>query len=422
MSLPATATTADRSLRALYITYDGVLESLGQSQVLPYLRGLAAGGARLWLLSFEKPADWRRLGAGEVNALRQTLASQGIVWEPLIYHKHPTVLATLYDVCRGTLRGWRLARRERLAVVHARSYVAGIMAWTISRLTGSKFLFDMRGFWADERVEARLWAPSGRLYRMAKRWERRLLHDADAVVTLTQTAKAEVERLAGANHHERRLTVIPTCVDLTRFQPRPKLSPRLEALGLGGRFVLMYSGAVGTWYLVDEMARFFRALRQRVANAHFLVLTRQEHAPVRRAIHTAGIQPQCVSVESVPFDEVPSWLALADAAILFRRPAYSLQGVFPTKVGEFLACGVPVVANAGIGDLDGLIDAHRVGIVVPQFSPAAFDQAAGCLLELVKDPDLALRCRRLAETLGTERGIAAYRELYGVLAPQVLPC
>jgi len=61
------------------------------------------------------------------------------------------------------------------------------------------------------------------------------------------------------------------------------------------------------------------------------------------------------SVARVPPQEVPSELQLSDLGLAFREPSFSQAGVCPIKVGEYLLCGVPVVANGGIGDLDAVL-------------------------------------------------------------------
>lgn len=403
-------------VRVLYLSYDGILEPLGQSQVLPYLRGLEAAGIQISLVSFEKP-DLVRKAGGAITTLQQDLAVRNIDWSMLIYHKSPTVLATLYDICRGIILGSRLIHRRNLNVVHARSYVAALMAWWLTRQTGAKFVFDMRGFWADERVEGGLWSQGGLLYRTAKRWETRLLRAADAIITLTWSAKAEIERFPIFDHRPPAITVIPTCVDLTRFQVRPKSTHLLQELGLEGRFVLMYSGALGTWYLLDEMVQFYRAVAQRVSGAHFVLLTGADRERIHRSLEAQGLTPAEVTVRSIPYGEMPEWLSLADAAVLFRRPSYSLKGVSPTKVGEFIACGVPVVLNAGIGDSDGIVGGHRVGVLVFRLEPGEYSRAAEALLDLLGDPMLRARCRAVAEEFALERGISRYAETYAALVP-----
>ena len=120
-----------------------MLEPLGQSQVLAYLEKLA-GDRAIHLVSFEKPGDWSDLSNRE--AVRGRIESAGVHWHPLRYHKRPTAVATAWDILRGTLVGARLVRRYRLPIVHARSYVAAVMATAIKRLTAAKLLFNMRGF------------------------------------------------------------------------------------------------------------------------------------------------------------------------------------------------------------------------------------------------------------------------------------
>ena len=397
------------SARVLYISYDGLLEPLGQSQIVPYVRGLAARGATIHMLSFEKSLE-------DAGAQRRQLQADGVQWTALRYHKSPSVPATLYDVLHGVLAGWRLIRRERITLVHARSEVAGIMAWMLKRLTGARFLFDMRGFWPEERVEGGLWRAGGWLHRAASAWESQLVHEADAVITLTRAARQVLERHPHFIARPRRIVTIPTCVDLDRFRPQLKSPERVRELGLEGRFVLAYSGALGTWYLLEEMARFFRAVARRIEPAHFLILTGSPEASVRRALAAHEVPQDAVTVRAVPFAEMPEWVSLADAAVLFRRPAASLTGVCPTKLGEFLACGVPVALNAGIGDCDELIHAHRVGVVVPELTPSAYDAAAASLVALCADSGLPGRCREAADVFRLDEGVARYGALYEELA------
>src|SRR6266480_5056188 len=170
----------------LYITYDGVLEPLGQSQVLGYLEKLAGEHAIL-LISFEKKRE--REDGARVQAMREHLSALGIVWLPLAYHKTPSAPATAYDIAVGTAVALWIALRHRVRIVHARSYVPALMALVVKRLTGVRFLFDMRGFWAEERTDGGLWPEGGSLYQVTKTLERRFLLAADHVVTLTNASQ-----------------------------------------------------------------------------------------------------------------------------------------------------------------------------------------------------------------------------------------
>ncbi len=169
----------------LYISYDGMLEPLGQSQVLAYLKHLSAG-RRIHLISFEKAADWANVTNRQCIA--NDIANAGITWHPLRYHKRPSAIATAWDILCGIVVSLWVSVKHRLSIVHARSYVPAVMALVLKRLRGMKFVFDMRGFWADERVDGKLWPRDGRMYRVAKWFERRFLLSADPVVSFTHAA------------------------------------------------------------------------------------------------------------------------------------------------------------------------------------------------------------------------------------------
>ena len=138
------------------------------------------------ILSFEKNRD--RHDEARMAAMRARLRAAGIGWTPLAYHKSPSAPATAYDIAVGTLVALQLALRLKVKIVHARSYVPALIALALKRIAGVRFLFDMRGLWADERVDGGLWPKNGRLYRTAKDLERRLLEAADHVVTLTHAS------------------------------------------------------------------------------------------------------------------------------------------------------------------------------------------------------------------------------------------
>src|SRR4051794_10973408 len=186
----ASMETAKRP-RVIYVSYDGASDPLGRSQVVAYLERLAAD-CDIDLISFEKPDEDR-------GSVSETLASAGVAWHPLAYHRRPPVVSTALDVARGTrLLRRLLARAEGPVIVHARSYVPALMALRARRAAGFRLLFDIRGFWADERVEGGIWK-RGALYRLAKHYEHRFFAEADAVVTLTRRSVEQIREWMGSN-------------------------------------------------------------------------------------------------------------------------------------------------------------------------------------------------------------------------------
>ena len=380
-----------------------MLEPLGQSQVLAYLKRLAVGRC-IHLISFEKPEDWAH--EAERARIAQDIAGAGIVWHPLRYHKQPSALATLWDIACGIGLGLWLVLRHRLRIVHARSYVASVMALTIKRLTGAKYLFDMRGFWADERVDGGLWPRSGRMFRVAKGFERRFLLGADHVVSLTQAAVRELQRFDYLQGRMPPVTVIPTCADLTRFSPKYRERD-------GGSFVLGYVGTVGTWYLFDEVAACFAQLLRMQPDARFLIVNRGEHAYIRERLAAAGVPDAAVELTTATHAEMPRQMARMDAGVFFIKPVFSKQASAPTKLAEFLGCGIPCLGNAGVGDMAEVLEGERVGVALKSFDEASLNEGLQQLLLLAQDPATRDRCVVSAERyFSLDEGVQRYADIY----------
>ncbi|HEU0152062.1 MAG TPA: glycosyltransferase [Arenimonas sp.] len=385
----------------LYLSYSGMLEPLGQSQVLAYQERLAAGHP-VHILSFERPGDWANVAQREAIANR--MANAGIHWHPLRYHKRFSLVATFWDILCGAFVGWCLVRKHGLGVVHARSYVPSMMALIIKRLTGVRYVFDMRGFWVDERVDGGIWSRDGRVYRGAKWFERRFLLAADHVVSLTQAGLNELAKFSYLHERMPPASVIPTCADLSRFKPQG--APQ-------GALTLGYVGSVGTWYLFDEVVTAFRQLRELRPDARLLVINRNDHAYVRELLQAGGVPLDAVEIRGATHAEVPAQMARMHAGIFFIKPVFSKQASAPTKLGEFMGCGIPCLANAGVGDMAGILEADRVGVAISDFDPASIRAGMARLLELVADPEASARCVASAHVhFSLDEGVRRYQAVY----------
>jgi Glycosyltransferase Family 4 len=384
--------------RIIYVSYDGALDPLGASQVVPYLLRLAERGFVITLISFEKADRWR--GRDGRAATQRRLESHGIRWCALRYHRRPRVGATLWDIAVGSQVIAREVRRAPPLLIHCRGDIAMVMARWAGLGSATRLLYDVRGFFSDERVEIGSWARGSVVDRLVRRMEARNLRRADGAVVLTQpAARTILERRPSLPAYR----VIPTCVDLSRFAPGEP--------GCARPFGLVYSGSLGTWYMTEEMVAFARAAAGFVPGTT-LFLTPQVDDAWR-----TGATPDWADVRAVEPDQVPSWLVRGRALFFFIRPIPSKQASCPTKLAEGLACGLPIVCNRGVGDIDEVVEGEDVGVLLSAFSEDAYREAGRRLGRLLEDPDLAARCRRVAETrYSLESGAEAYRQLYRELA------
>lgn len=391
--------------RVLYISYDGILEPIGRSQVFLYLQRLASRH-RIVLITFEKPSDLA--DEARVRETAEACAAAGLDWIPLTYHRAPSLPATAFDIACGFYAAATRLRRGDIEIVHARSYVPALIAWLLKRLYGTRFLFDMRGFWADQRRDCGAWRQGHLVFRSAKWLERRFFLEADAVVSLTRAGVDAISAFPYMRGRRQRFAVIPTCTDLELFRLEPGRRGAAD-----GPFVVGFVGTLSVSYLVGEMLEAFKTVRERRADARLLILSKDDPRAIRRALAQHAIPEAAFELLSVAHGEVPAQLNRMSAAIFFLKPFPSLKGVAPTKLGELLACGVPVLANSGIGDYDRIVGQHGVGVTIPSFEPETLSRGAAEILRLAGEPGIAQRCSEAARAeFSLSDGLAAYDALY----------
>ncbi len=402
--------------RVLFISYNGMLDPLGQSQVIPYLRGLAKHGVWFTLLSFERAQAFSSDGLSRCEDLRRQLASEHIEWHWLRYHQTPSLPATIYDVLAGIVYAAKLVRQNRIEMVHARAQIAATIAWALKMMFGLKLIFDVRGLMAEEYVDAGRWTKGGIPYRLTKTMERRSFAAADGVVTLTQKIWPIIKDWDGLRGREVAHEVIPCCTDLDLFEFRAEDRRRRRAeLDLGDRFTVVYSGSIDGWYLTEEMADFFACLLRQQPDAHLLWLTPNRHERIRYMMRERGIDPVSYTVMAAARNEVPAYLAASDAGLAFIKPCFSKLASSPTKNAEYLACGLPIIINGGIGDSAASLEGAGIAVVVNEFTEREYDKAVTNIRSLIGDPgQVRHRAREVARRFFDLHsvGVDGYARLY----------
>jgi glycosyltransferase involved in cell wall biosynthesis len=365
-------------------------------------------------MSFEGPKAYGPEGIERCEKLRAELAASQIDWHWLRYHKRPSLPATSYDVLAGIRYGGRLVRSKQIEMVHARSHIAATIALALKKRFGLKMIFDVRGLMAEEYVDANHWKEGNVPYRLTKTMESRALRAADGIVTLTEKIWPAIRNWKGLEGRDVIHEVVPCCTDLERFRFSMEDRARVRAeLGVRDGFVLVYSGSVGSWYLADRMADFFVTLLKLKPESHFIWLTGGSQTLIDNLMSERGVSRDQYSVRTVAPTEVSAYLSAADAGIAFYKPTFSRQATSPVKVSEYLACGLPVIINAGVGDSDTFVSDQRVGAVVSDFSDAGYQDTLSALVKLLS-PDMRAHARQVAERFLDVRqvGVQRYARLY----------
>lgn len=390
---------------ALYLTRNGLLEPLGQSQVFAYLRGLSRD-YRITLITYEKHED--RTDTARMEAMSRECAALGIRWLPQRFRPRPKIIAPALSMLRMVWLVWREVRGQEAQLVHARSYIPAAVALLVGKFSATPFIFDMRALWVEELITAKRLRRGSLLYRAIVAAERACLKHAGAVVSLTHAAVHHLNRVYPAAMAAQNTVVIPTCADLDRFVPAVR-PPERRVFGCLGTVV---SG----WFRLDWLASFLAVALERDPDAAFAVTTRDDPARVRAALDPEGQSGDRLCIAAASPEEMHRILQRQLASVMFFADDLGKLGSSPTRMAEILACGLPVVANEGVGDVAKIIREYRVGVLARSAEREDMTAAWEALQELIRDPELGRRCRKAAEDrFSLKTGIAAYAALYADL-------
>jgi len=360
-----------------YITVDSVSEGVGSSQILPLMQRLSSAGLSINLISFEKVEP--------SSATRDLLRSLGVQWD-LRQFKANGALG-------GFTRLMEISKHiPETNVIHARSDIPAVAA-SLSRR--APILWDVRSLWADQKAYIEPNPLKKRVLRSYRLLENISSFNASAVSTLTHSVVPELER----RHHRlpKLRIVVPTAVDLDRFKFNPAINSPFRGL---------YSGTYNNYYDLGLSKKFIDELSTR---AKIEVHWARPHESHRRSLD-AGESHVFESTQNEMANRISEYSFGLSICKLDAGP--SLKAAMPTKVAEFLACGKPVVVNAGLGDFDEYLTEFNAGVILDG-SPKDLSIKAEVLLNLMSDPETPMRCRQLAEKyFDIDKGAEKYLDLY----------
>ena len=133
-------------------------------------------------------------------------------------------------------------------------------------------------------------------------------------------------------------------------------------------------------------------------------------------LDSGGLPREAWSLDAVPYSEMPNRLVQYQAGLFFLTQGISEHGCSPTKIGEYWAVGLPVITSPNVSDTDDIINRDQVGVIVKKHTEESYQQAFIELCEILKDKNLAKRCRKSAEghyalAPACERQFALYQQL-----------
>ncbi|MBM77816.1 MAG: glycosyltransferase [Crocinitomicaceae bacterium] len=394
-------------INTLYLSYDGLADPLGQSQILPYLFGLSKN-YKITILSFEKSENINK----SYQFISNKLKENQIDWVPLKYSKRPPIISTIWDIYKLNKTVNKLIK-SGVNLIHCRSYITSLVALKIKRKHNIPFIFDMRGFYADERVDGEIWdknkLPFNKIYSFFKKKEKEFLEKAEYNISLTSNGKKEIESWKLPNQSP--ISVIPCCTDDNLFKKENIKNVRKDIGFDEDDFVISYVGSIGTWYMLDEMLDFFKEVRKNKPNAKFLFITKDNPQLILEKALAKNIDVNSLKIQPSLREMMPSYIGLSDFSIFFILPVFSKKASSPTKMGEIMNLGIPIICNEGVGDVDEIMNECMPELLIKEFTKNEYQRIIDLIINDYKPNE-----KRIIETshnyYSLEKGVRKYKEVY----------
>ncbi len=395
--------------KVVFLSYDGITDPLGQSQILPYLFGLSSNkNYKITIVSFEKTNNYLQ----NKDVILNKLEKNNVDWTPLKYTKYPPIFSTIWDIYK-LKRTVNKVKNKGLHLIHCRSYITALVALGFKKKHKIPFIFDMRGFYADERVDGKIWSLDNfiykKIYNFFKSKEKEFLQYSDYTISLTKNGEKEI--ISWNLPNQSKIKVIPCCTDENLFQKKNINNIRTE-LGFNKEdFIISYIGSIGTWYMLDEMLDFFKCLQIKKSNAKFFFITKDNPELIIEKVKSKKIDTSVIKIKPSNREMMPSYIGVSNFSIFFILPVFSKKASSPTKMGEIMNLGIPIICNTGVGDVDEIMKETTPDLLVKDFSSKEYERVINLIVNDYK-PNQKSIIETSHNYYSLEKGVEKYKEVY----------
>jgi len=314
----------------------------------------------------------------------------------------------------------KIHKSNPYTIVHCRSHLTALVGLRLKQRLGVKLLFDMRSFYPDERVDGRLWPQTNPIYKLIYKYfksrEVELFNNCDALVVLTHKAAQLIPNFDNVAISPDKITIIPCCADLDYFHPKSinkDVQQNIKAqLNIkDGQFIISYLGSIGSWYMIDEMLQLFKVIKSVRPESLFLFITPNSKEEIHSLAKANGVDTADVRCIFGEREKLPSILSLSDVGLFFILPTFSKKASSPTKHAELMGLGIPVICNAGVGDLDKIITETKTGYLVEELNETNYKKCA-LRIDDLQSIDKSMIMDHALKLFSLQSGVDKYNEIY----------
>jgi glycosyltransferase involved in cell wall biosynthesis len=382
--------------KILFLTTNGLLDQLGSSQILPYVLSLSSTFNYV-LLSIEKKSSL--LQEHKLKQLKDLLRSKGIVWYKKGFSSYK--INKLFDLLWINILYLFLLVKFKPDLVHLRSYRPALLLYPLLRLSRKKYFFDIRGFEIDQMEEMNSLTKESILYKLLKRYEKKIIENASGINVLSKEAKEFMINQQMIDK-SKIVSVVSTCVDHSKFSI-------LDSAIKEKQMNICWLGNAGKGYRFNESVKFLNYFNKNIKRVNFLIINKSDHDLILKSLNEFSDDSLSFELVSSSYEEIPEYLNTCSGSLFFYEWKDTGVSSVPTRLGELLACGVPCLSLKSNRGYFKEIEDLGCMTLMEELNEREFNKKGKEFLNLMQSEDVKYKCRKASEKFfSLDNGIREY--------------
>lgn len=255
----------------------------------------------------------------------------------------------------------------------------GITGYLGAKMKRAKFVFNVADIWPESAVELGI-LKNKSFIRLAEWLEKFLYKKSWKIATATEGIKDYMIR-KGKDASD--VFLLPNGVNTDTFKPIAKDENLLQEIGIQGKKVFMYAGALGYAQGLDSVLEAALLLKDKQPDVHFLFVgDGQEREKLVKMKEELGLD-NVTFYGSVPVSEMPRMFSIADFSVVSLRNIELFKGARPSKIFPAISSGVPVL-YCGDGESAAILEEYNCGKIAPPENPEGIANAISELMNITE--------------------------------------
>ena len=395
-------------IRVLYFSYDGLLDPLGESQIVPYVSAISDAGYSLTIISYEKVERTKE----QIKSMEIKLQKIGVQWVRLQFYTGK--LWAIKRIISGALLIRKLCIDLKPNFLHLRGFLPAVI-FQLSLLR-TPFLYDFRGFALGEWVDIGKLDKYSLLHNILNRLDQRAVRNASGFVVLEECAKELLKDTYDVPNVP--LKVIRTCTDVKRYKKK-----KIVRSNSRRAIHFVFLGGARFPYRPDLALKLISKLIDHGYDCKVDFINKGDHKIIEKAKELINLPEDKINILSCGHSEIPKILRNYDCGLVMVETSYWRKVCSPTKMGEYLAGGLPVISLKGINSIDELAErTDCIETISPEDLEDDFNVGrAKQIISLIKSPKIEEKCKNLAkDEFNLEIAGNLYVQLYNEMQPLIL--